>query len=127
MSKVALSLPFNPQLQRMADAVVAQMTQGNQRVFNGLHLRMEGDVGWYGKYGLAKVRQQRVPAYHCQDMALVVMGSRPVVVAAWTVVAVNVQGIGVADIDGLPSWAPAGLHCCILCRGVRSFGWAVAG
>ncbi len=59
VSKVALSLVLSPPLQGLADAVVARMTQEGQRAFNGLHLRMEGDTGWTGRYGLAKVRLQR--------------------------------------------------------------------
>ncbi|KAL4423751.1 hypothetical protein ABPG75_001052 [Micractinium tetrahymenae] len=43
-SKVALSLHFSPHLQALADRIVAAVTDGGRRPFNGLHLRLETDA-----------------------------------------------------------------------------------
>ena len=58
-AEVAKSLHFSPHLVQLADRVVRNVTDGGRRGFNGLHLRIEGDVtAWIVKVGGIKVRMR---------------------------------------------------------------------
>ena len=44
VTEVARSLTFAPEIQRLADRVIAGMTAGGQAEFNAVHLRIEKDA-----------------------------------------------------------------------------------
>ena len=48
VTKVAQSLPFAPDMQKIADLVLSEMAAAGINSFNGLHLRMEADAEDWG-------------------------------------------------------------------------------
>lgn len=54
--EVARNLRFSPSLVELADRVLDGVTSGGNRVFNGLHLRLENDAApWIERTGGIKV------------------------------------------------------------------------